>query len=159
MLASHQSKHIQNCLPSPVEKQTPDLSSVNVNTHIPKKTYPDSDSSDDAIIVRNILTKMTDSKTTSISHPILSCPPILTNGEITPKVIWDFENHCATFFMNAKDGVADDKKVTCILGCFENSLVDDWAQVDCDRLAELTFPKFMKEFREHWLPHNWEQTV
>ena len=61
--------------------------------------------------------------------------------------------------MNIKDGVADDKKVTCILGCFENSLVDNWAQVDCKRLAELTFPKFMKEFRERWLPHNWEQMV
>jgi len=102
---------------------------------------------------------MTDSKTTSVSHPILSHLPILTDSEITPKVVQDFENHCAMFFMNAKDGVANNKKVTRILGCFENSLVDDWAQVDCDRLAELTFPEFMKEFCEHWLPHNWEQMV
>lgn len=102
---------------------------------------------------------MTDSKLATVSHPIMSRPPILTDGDITPKVVRGFENHCNTYFLNAKDGVDDEKKVTRIIGCFENILVDDWAQVERDRLIELTFETFMKEFRRRWLPHNWEQAV
>ncbi|KAH9024699.1 hypothetical protein EDB85DRAFT_1870020 [Lactarius pseudohatsudake] len=102
---------------------------------------------------------MSDQKTASVSHPILSRPPILTDGEITPKIVRDFENHCSTYFLNAKDGVPDDAKVTRIIGCFENSLIYDWAQEDCERLIKLTFTDFMKEFRLQWLPANWEQNV
>ena len=61
--------------------------------------------------------------------------------------------------MNAKDGVADDLKVTKILGCFENALVTDWASTERERLSKLSFEDFMKEFRERWLPYNWEQMI
>ena len=53
----------------------------------------------------------------------------------------------------------EDNKVTKILGCFENTLVVDWASMDWERLAKLKFNKFMKEFRSRWLPSNWEQIV
>ena len=83
----------------------------------------------------------------------------MTDGSISPKVVRDFETHCQTYFMNAKDGVADDLKVTKILGCFENALVADWASTERERLAKLSFEDFMKEFRERWLPYNWEQMI
>ena len=83
----------------------------------------------------------------------------MTDGSISPKVVRDFETHCQTYFMNAKDGVADDLKVTKILGCFENALVADWASMERERLAKLSFEDFMKEFRERWLPYNWEQMI
>ncbi|KAF8269461.1 hypothetical protein EI94DRAFT_1799256 [Lactarius quietus] len=89
----------------------------------------------------------------------MSCPPILTNGEVTPKVVHEFENHCITYFVNAKDGVANSIKVSKILGCIENTLIDDWAAVDHEQPAALSFPKFMKEFCKQWLPFNWEETV
>lgn len=118
-----------------------------------------SDSSDDYTPITTSRHNMTETKLAGIQHPIMSRPPILTDGEITPKVVREFENHCTTYFINAKDGVADDIKVTKILGCFENALVDDWASTERERLSALNFTEFMKEFRERWLPPNWEQMV
>ena len=45
-----------------------------------------------------------------------------------------------------KDGVPNDAKVMKILGCFEESVVDDWTLMNQERLMKMTFPKFMKEF-------------
>ena len=98
-------------------------------------------------------------KLATISHPILSRAPVMTDGDITPKIVREFETHCATYFMNTKDGVADELKVTKILGCFENNLVADWASTEQERLAKLSFEEFMKEFRERWLPDDWEQII
>ena len=77
-------------------------------------------------------------KLTTISHPIMSHAPVMTNGDITPKIIHKFKTHCATYFMNAKDGVADKLKVTKILGCFKNNLVADWASTEQEHLAKLS---------------------
>lgn len=72
---------------------------------------------------------------------------MLTKGKITPKVVREFESHCAHYFINTKDGVPNDAKVTKILGCFEESVVDDWTSTNQERLMKMTFPEFMKEFR------------
>lgn len=94
-----------------------------------------------------------------VVHERVYTTPILTDGEITPKVIRDFESHCSTYFLNAKGGVTDEQKVTCIIGSFQNILINDWTQVERTQLIALTFEEFMKEFHERWLPHNWEQAV
>ena len=83
----------------------------------------------------------------------------MSDGEISPKVIREFENRCAVYFMNEKGGDMDDQKVTKILGSFENTLVDDWMSTERDRIVQMTFTDFMDEFRERWLPTNREQTV
>lgn len=83
----------------------------------------------------------------------------MTDGKMTPKIIRDFEMHCTTYFMNAKDGVPEDQKVTKILGCFNNALVADWAYTERERLRKLSFDNFMKELRKRWLPYNWEQLI
>lgn len=72
----------------------------------------------------------------------------MSDGDITPKVICEFETHCMTYFMNAKDSVANNLKVIKILGYFDNMLVADWASVEREHLAKLSFANFMKEFRE-----------
>ena len=102
---------------------------------------------------------MTDNKTAISSHLIVTRPPQLSSGEITPKAVKDFENHCLNYFVNAKGGIDDNLKVTRILGCFENDLVNDWISVNRDQFTTLSFPDFMIEFRARWLPHDWEQTV
>ena len=89
----------------------------------------------------------------------MSRPPVMTDGKITPKVVCEFETHCTTYFMNAKDGVTDNLKVTKVQGCFDNALVADWASMEQERLAKLSFENFMKEFQERWLPYNWEQMI
>ena len=102
---------------------------------------------------------MSHNKLTTILHPIMSRTPIMTNRDIMPKIVRDFETHCTTYFINAKDGVADNMKVTKILGCFENNLIADWTSMEQERLAKLTFKEFMKEFCKRWLPDNWEQII
>ena len=74
--------------------------------------------------------KMTDPKTTTSIHLVVTCPPQLSNREITLKSAKDFKNHCLNYFVNAKGGIEDNVKVTRILGCFENNLVNDWISVN-----------------------------
>ena len=92
-------------------------------------------------------------------HPALSHLPKLSKGRITPNVIRDFENHAENFFMNAKHGVLDNKKVTRILGCFKDRLVNDWISVNCKRLHTLEFEQFMDEFCSHWLLKTWVEDL
>lgn len=63
------------------------------------------------------------------------------------------------FFINAKEPITEDQKVTKILGCFENGIIYDWTSNEHERLAKLSYTEFMKEFRKRWLPNNWEQVV
>ena len=102
---------------------------------------------------------MSDSKTATSVHLVVTRPPQLSNGDITPKSVKDFENHCLNYFVNAKGGIEDNLKVSRILGCFENDLVNDWISINRERFTTLTFPEFMVEFRARWLPHDWEQSV
>ena len=73
---------------------------------------------------------MSDSKTATVSHLIMSQPPTMTNGEITPKVCWEFENRCEVYFLNVKELIANDKKVAKILSCFELNIVVEWMSTD-----------------------------
>ena len=102
---------------------------------------------------------MSDAKIAISSHLTVTRPPQLSNGEISPKAAKDFENHCLNYFVNAKGGIEDNVKVSRILGCFENDLVNDWISVNRERFTTLTFPEFMTEFRARWLPHDWEQSI
>lgn len=45
--------------------------------------------------------------------------PVITDGELTPGIVRDFESRCLIFFTSAKDTITDDQKVTKILGCFQ----------------------------------------
>ena len=102
---------------------------------------------------------MNDQKTAVSTHLLVTRPPQLSNGDISPKSVKDFENHCLNYFINAKGGIEDNVKVSRILGCFENDLVNDWIAVNRERFTTLSFPEFMDEFRSRWLPHDWEQTL
>lgn len=63
------------------------------------------------------------------------------------------------YFLNIEDRIANKLKVTWILGSFKNTPINNWMQVNKEKLIALTFKEFMKEFCKHWLPYNWEQTV
>ena len=102
---------------------------------------------------------MSDQKIATSIHLVVTCPPQLSNGKITPKAVKDFENHCLNYFVNAKGGIEDDLKVSWILSCFENDLVNNLISVNRTHFTTLTFENFMTEFRAHWLPHDWEQNI
>ena len=121
-----------------------------------------SDSSDDDIptLVQQInALEMSDLKTATIIHTNLLHAPILTDGEITPKVVCEFEKHCNMFFINAKGGVPNTKKVKWILGVFEHPKVSDWMDTDGKHLGKHSLPTFMKEFQKEFLLPNWEKMV
>ena len=102
---------------------------------------------------------MSDTNTASVKHDVITHPPMITDGELSPKIIREFEIRCNVYFMNIKGGVADDQKVRKLLGSFKNTLIQDWMSTESDRLIQLSFTDFMNEFRERWLPTNWEQSV
>ena len=95
---------------------------------------------------------MTDQKSAVSTHLVITRPPQLSNGEITPKSAKYFENHCMNYFINVKGGIEENLKVSQILRCFENDLINDWISVSRDCFTELTFTEFMVEFRARWLP-------
>ena len=138
MLATCQSKRIicEPLSPSENLSENPPLSGLpplepptetepNEVPPLPPQTQYSSDSSDDYIILPKWPTKMSEYKFATVFHPILSCTLMLTKGEITLKVVQEFKSHCAHYFINMKDGVPNDAKVTKILGCFEESVIND----------------------------------
>lgn len=89
----------------------------------------------------------------------LSHPPILSDGDLTPKALLTFEEDCNSYFLNAKGGVADDHKVLRILNSFRDVHVRNWITTDRAGLTALTFENFMKRLRTEFLPPNWEDKV
>ena len=149
-------------LPSPSENTpcAPDLLSPPSSPHTVSSSSDKSSIEIHTVVIpRKRPANMSDNKEAVASHLALSCPPHLSKGKITPNNVWEFENHCENYYMNAKGGVEDGQKVMKILGCFENPLVNDWISVNRTRLCVLTFEDFMIEFRQHWLPRNWEEDV
>jgi len=95
----------------------------------------------------------------SLEHTTFHHPPVLTSGEITPKVLMEFEQTCHYFFTHAKGGVTDEARVSRILPCFQDQLVRDWISLDRVRISALTFDAFLVELRKAFLPRNWEDKI
>jgi len=89
----------------------------------------------------------------------LSHPPILSEGELTPKALMTFEEDCNSYFLNAKGGVTQEQKVLRILNSFRDTHVRNWITTDRAALTALTFEAFMLRLRAEFLPPNWEDKV
>jgi hypothetical protein len=95
----------------------------------------------------------------SVQYAVITQPPMLTAGTITPKALMLFEQNCFDYFANAKGGVTDNLKVPRILSSFKDIEVLDWIASDRDRLQKLDFVTFMTELRRNFLPMDWEETI
>jgi hypothetical protein len=84
-------------------------------------------------------------------------PPVLHPGDITPAVMREFEDSCIGYFENKE--IEADKQVRKILTCLRDSRIKDWISTDRDRLLQLSFSEFMKEFRAAYLDDDWEEGV
>ena len=91
---------------------------------------------------------MSDSKMALVKHDTITHPPVISDGGISPKVIWEFKNQCVVYLMDVKGGVMEDQRVTKLLGSFKNTLIDNWMSTECDRIVQLSFTDFMNEFQE-----------
>ncbi len=62
----------------------------------------------------------------TVQYAVITQPPMLMAGKITPKTLMLFEQNCLDFFINTKGGVHDDLKVPQILSSFKDIEVLDW---------------------------------
>ena len=85
--------------------------------------------------------------------------PVLTNDMVTPGVLLDWENACDDFFVAAKELIADDKKVSKVTGSLQNSRIGVYIRNNRTCLHALTFPVFMSELRETFLPADWNKNI
>ena len=130
----------------------------------PSDVSSDSDSSDSDSPLLNQYplhppTMSTSSKHAASLYANLTHPPILSEGELTPKALLTFEEDCNSYFLNAKGGVADDHKVLRILNSFRDTHVRNWITTDRAALTALSFEDFMQRLRAEFLPPNWEDKV
>lgn len=93
----------------------------------------------------------------TVEHPITKHCPILTAGEIHPKVLVDLNDAHHEYFI-AKD-IAEADKVKKILGGFKDVHIRDWISCEHDRLIALSYKDFMAEIHSNYLPADWEETV
>ncbi|KAF8196515.1 hypothetical protein BJ912DRAFT_1056333 [Pholiota molesta] len=138
-----------------------------VPTVPPPSTTSDSDSSSDSdfnaynTAYTNKNRAYTNSRMPSdnatVEHPVTKHCPILTAGEIHPKVLVDLSDAHHEYFI-AKD-IADADKVKKILGGFKDVHIRDWISCERDRLIALSYKDFMAEIRSNYLPADWEEKV
>jgi reverse transcriptase-like protein/integrase-like protein/chromodomain-containing protein len=102
---------------------------------------------------------MSSSNTATLEYLTLHHPPVLTSGELSPRVVMEFEQSCLDYFANAKGGVTDELQVIRILPSFQDQLVRDWIAADRPRLSKLSFKEFIDELRKAFLPRNWEDRL
>ncbi|KAF8810697.1 hypothetical protein BYT27DRAFT_7253434 [Phlegmacium glaucopus] len=90
-----------------------------------------------------------------IRHPVHKNAPVLGDGNITAATLLDWENACDDFFL-ARDPVAEDKKVVKVTGGLHNATINTYVCNNRVHLNTLTFPAFMTELCEVFLPTDWD---
>ena len=89
----------------------------------------------------------------SVIHTMYNRPPTVTEGELTPKIVMEFEQACRTFFNNVKGRIPKEQKVARILPAFRDTLICDWIASSRNNLIRLTFDGFLEELWRKQLPH------
>jgi hypothetical protein len=95
--------------------------------------------------------------TLAIVEPTSAKAPVLTEGDISPAVMMDFENAALDFFVSKS--VPDEKQVTMIIPGIKDLRIRDWIAAERARLVALQFPAFMTEMRANYLHQDWEDQI
>lgn len=82
--------------------------------------------------------------------PTSAKAPILTQGDIMPVVMMDFENVALDFFISKS--VPADKQVTMVIPGIKDLCIRNWIAVECVCIVALPFADFMMEMRANYLP-------
>ena len=136
------------------EKFTPSLSIIS------SSQINNSDSNLDIKIITSLLPEGKMSTTgPSVIHTVYNHPPTVTEGELTLKIVMEFEQACQTFFNNVKGGIPEEQKVAHVLPAFKDTLICDWIASSRNDLIGLTFNGFLEELWKKQLPHNWEDKL
>ena len=90
-------------------------------------------------------------------EPTSAKAPVLTEGDISPAVMMEFENTALDFFVSKS--VPADKQVTMVIPGIKDLRIRDWIAADRARLIDLPFSDFMKEMRVNYLHQDWEDQI
>ena len=93
----------------------------------------------------------------AVEHLTSKHCPVLTAGDISPKVLVDLMDAHNEYFL-AKE-IADADKVKKILGGFRCMHIRDWISCECECLVTLSYVEFMSKLRKNYLPLDWEDSV
>jgi len=93
----------------------------------------------------------------AIVEPTSTKAPVLTEGDISPVVMMDFENAVLNFFISKS--VPSEKQVTMIIPGIKDLRIHDWISAECTHLVNLPFVDFMKEMRVNYLHQDWEDQI
>ena len=89
--------------------------------------------------------------------PTSAKAPILTQGDISPVVMMEFENTALNFFISKS--VPVDKQVTMIIPGIKDLCICDWITTKCAHIVEMPFADFMTKMRLNYIPPDWEDQV
>jgi hypothetical protein len=90
-------------------------------------------------------------------EPTSAKAPILTEGDISPVVMMDFENAALNFFVSKS--VPAEKQVTMIIPGIKDLRICDWISTECARLIDLPFVDFMAKMQANYLHQDWEDQI
>jgi len=90
-------------------------------------------------------------------EPTSAKAPVLTEGDISPAVMMDFENAALDFFVSKS--VPAEKQVTMIIPSIKDLRIRDWISAERARLVDLPFLEFMTEMRTNYLHQDWEDQI
>jgi hypothetical protein len=83
-----------------------------------------------------------------------SKPPVLHPGEITPQILWEFEDACLGCF-NSKE-IKPEVQVRRVLARLKDPCVGDWVAAERACLHGHPFNTFIAELRSNYLDPDWE---
>jgi len=133
------------------------LSSPLTTSTLPSSFSPSSDSSDSEKGAYIHLNHRSTMSVLATVEPTSVKAPVLTEGDISPTVMMDFENTTLDFFVSKS--VPADKQVTMIIPGIKDLHIRDWISTDCACLVELPFSDFMKEMQVNYLHQDWEDQI
>jgi hypothetical protein len=119
--------------------------------------YLSSDSSDDEKNAYIQLNPQTTMSMLATVDPTSTKVPMLTEGDISPSVMMDFENTALDFFVSKS--VPAEKQVPMIIPGIKDLHICDWITAERARIVGLPFANFMSEMHLNYLPPDWEDQV
>ncbi|EDR10484.1 uncharacterized protein LACBIDRAFT_325132 [Laccaria bicolor S238N-H82] len=90
-------------------------------------------------------------------EPTSSKAPILTQGDVSPAVMMDFENAALDFFVSKS--IPADKQVTMVIPGIKDLHIHDWITADRTCIVAPPFADFMAKMHMNYLPPDWEDLV
>ena len=83
--------------------------------------------------------------------------PILHPGDLDAKVFHKFEITCRNYVTN-KD-IAKEKQTVKVMTALKDPHWEDWVEVHYNELKVLLLKAFLTEFKDNFMPANWEMDV